>query len=80
MKNLPDLLNSTAGVSGDVFGKIIQHVIIHGGIERNKENLVRGEKIQETLQKCKTTYKWGDGKYGLHEVNHPAVATFIKEN
>jgi hypothetical protein len=80
IRNLPELLNSALGVSGDTFGKIVQHVLINGGIERNKENLARGENIQDNLQNAKRLTSGVMVKHGVHEVNNPTVQMLIKDN
>jgi hypothetical protein len=80
IRNLPELLSSALGVSGDTFGKIVQHVLINGGIERNKENLARGENIQDNLQNAKRLTSGVMVKHGVHEVNNPTVQMLIKDN
>jgi hypothetical protein len=80
INNLPSILNSSMGVLGVTFDKLIQHVLRNGVIERNKENLRRGESIQESFQKAKRLTRGAMVRHRMHKVNNPTVSALIKEN
>jgi hypothetical protein len=73
-------LNSINGNSGSTFQKIVQYVLRNGGIEKNREDLARGEAIQATLQQAKRVTSGVMIKHKVHEVNNPNVQKLIKDN
>jgi hypothetical protein len=79
-ENLPLLLNTTTGKSGDCFQKLLQHCLRHGGIERNQENLRNGESIHETFQKAKRISSSVMIRRSIHEVNNLDVVNMIQGN
>jgi hypothetical protein len=52
-------LNTMNGALGGIYHKVVQHVLRNGGIERNKENLAKGEH-PTNLTAGQTNVKWGD--------------------
>jgi hypothetical protein len=80
VENLPSLLNTTEGVSGICFQKIVQYCLRNGGIERNQENLHRGESIQETFLNARRLSSTVMIRRRVHEVNEPDVARLIQGN
>ena len=78
--NLPLILNTSDGVSGMCFQKLVQHCLKHGGIDRNRENLEKGESIRETFAAAKRISSGIMVRRGIHEVNEPNIASVIKGN
>jgi hypothetical protein len=76
----PLVLNTTEGISGACFQKMIQHCLRHGGVKRNQENLLQGESIHETFRKAKRISSTVMVRRRIHEVNQPEVAEMIQGN
>jgi hypothetical protein len=77
---IPLLLNTTDGVSGMCFQMLLQHCMRNGGIERNQDNLRRGESMQETYLKAKRMSSTVMIRRGVHEINDAEVVDLIKGN
>jgi hypothetical protein len=73
-------VNTSTGFAGGTFGKLIQHVLRNGGQEKSKQQLTRGEDIENSIKKAKRMSSGVMIRHNIHNINNPIISTMIRNN